>query len=95
MAECMCSERDSHLFATDERFCIDNGAMIAHAGLMSRPLHNVTALIKWKFVGGKSDRNTRIHVERLLHSGLCLLTTAERMIKITRTQDCGSKKKSN
>lgn len=29
----MCNERNAKLFATDERFCIDNGAMIAHAGL--------------------------------------------------------------
>lgn len=28
----MCSERNAKLFATDERFCIDNGIMIAHAG---------------------------------------------------------------
>ncbi|XP_022906173.1 probable tRNA N6-adenosine threonylcarbamoyltransferase [Onthophagus taurus] len=28
----MCIERGSKLFATDERFCIDNGIMIAHAG---------------------------------------------------------------
>lgn len=28
----MCKERDGKLFATDERFCIDNGVMIAHAG---------------------------------------------------------------
>ncbi|XP_066139342.1 tRNA N6-adenosine threonylcarbamoyltransferase isoform X1 [Euwallacea fornicatus] len=28
----MCSERGATLFATDERFCIDNGVMIAHAG---------------------------------------------------------------
>lgn len=28
----MCKERDAQLFATDERFCIDNGIMIAHAG---------------------------------------------------------------
>ncbi|CAL2035573.1 unnamed protein product [Caenorhabditis brenneri] len=32
MASAMCAERDAHLFATDERFCIDNGAMIARAG---------------------------------------------------------------
>lgn len=25
MASLMCAERDAHLFATDERFCIDNG----------------------------------------------------------------------
>ena len=28
----MCKERNGTLFATDERFCIDNGVMIAHAG---------------------------------------------------------------
>lgn len=28
----MCSERGAKMFATDERFCIDNGVMIAHAG---------------------------------------------------------------
>lgn len=28
----MCKERGAQLFATDERFCIDNGIMIAHAG---------------------------------------------------------------
>lgn len=29
----MALQRNAKLFATDERFCIDNGAMIAHAGL--------------------------------------------------------------
>lgn len=29
----MCEERGALLYATDERFCIDNGAMIAQAGL--------------------------------------------------------------
>lgn len=28
----MCEERNAELFSTDERFCIDNGIMIAHAG---------------------------------------------------------------
>lgn len=28
----MCAERNAKLFATDERFCIDNGLMIAQAG---------------------------------------------------------------
>ena len=32
MMEVMCKERDAKLFATDMRFCIDNGAMIAQAG---------------------------------------------------------------
>jgi N6-L-threonylcarbamoyladenine synthase len=29
MMEIMCKERGAKLFATDMRFCIDNGAMIA------------------------------------------------------------------
>lgn len=32
MMRIMCEERNAKLFATDERFCIDNGLMIAHAG---------------------------------------------------------------
>jgi len=28
----MAAERSARLFATDERYCIDNGAMIAHTG---------------------------------------------------------------
>ncbi len=31
----MASERNGSVFATDERFCIDNGIMIAHAGLLA------------------------------------------------------------
>lgn len=31
----MASERGGSVFATDERFCIDNGIMIAHAGLLA------------------------------------------------------------
>lgn len=31
----MARERGGIVFATDERFCIDNGIMIAHAGLLS------------------------------------------------------------
>lgn len=31
----MVKERNSQAFATDERFCIDNGIMIAQAGLSS------------------------------------------------------------
>ena len=29
----MAMERGAKVFATDERFCIDNGIMIAHAGM--------------------------------------------------------------
>ncbi|CAB3378718.1 Hypothetical predicted protein [Cloeon dipterum] len=32
MMKTMCEERGATMFATDERFCIDNGAMIAQAG---------------------------------------------------------------
>ena len=31
----MASQRGGSVFATDERFCIDNGIMIAHAGLLA------------------------------------------------------------
>lgn len=34
MMRTMCSERDGRLFATDDRYCIDNGAMIAYTGLL-------------------------------------------------------------
>lgn len=30
----MVRERGGHLYATDERYCVDNGAMIAHTGLV-------------------------------------------------------------
>lgn len=33
MMKIMCKERNAILYATDERFCIDNGVMIAVAGL--------------------------------------------------------------
>jgi len=31
----MAGERGGSVFSTDERFCIDNGIMIAHAGMLS------------------------------------------------------------
>lgn len=34
MMQLMVEERGGSVFATDERFCIDNGVMIAHAGLL-------------------------------------------------------------
>ena len=33
MMEAMCEERGARLCAMDDRYCIDNGAMIAQAGL--------------------------------------------------------------
>ncbi|KAK6930556.1 Gcp-like domain [Dillenia turbinata] len=35
MMRVMCSERGGRLFATDDRYCIDNGAMIAYTGLLA------------------------------------------------------------
>ena len=34
MMQQMCKERGATLYATDDRYCIDNGAMIAWAGLL-------------------------------------------------------------
>ncbi|XLS97081.1 hypothetical protein HN51_039816 [Arachis hypogaea] len=48
MMRTMCSERGGRLFATDDRYCIDNGAMIAYTGLLefaygaSTPLEDST-----------------------------------------------------
>lgn len=40
----MAAERGGSVFATDERFCIDNGIMIAHAGLIAWKMGFRTAL---------------------------------------------------
>ena len=40
----MASERGGQVYATDERFCIDNGIMIAHAGLLAHGMGFKTAL---------------------------------------------------
>jgi len=40
----MCEERQAKIFATDERFCIDNGAMIAQAGL---EMFNAGCITPW------------------------------------------------
>jgi N6-L-threonylcarbamoyladenine synthase len=42
----MVEQRDGKVFATDERFCIDNGIMIAHAGLLAYRTGFVTPLEK-------------------------------------------------
>ena len=48
MMRTMCSERGGRLFATDDRYCVDNGAMIAYTGLLafahgsSSPLDELT-----------------------------------------------------
>ncbi|KAG8372351.1 hypothetical protein BUALT_Bualt12G0057000 [Buddleja alternifolia] len=35
MMRTMCCERGGNLFATDDRYCVDNGAMIAYTGLLA------------------------------------------------------------
>lgn len=40
----MARSRGGSVFATDERFCIDNGIMIAHAGLLAYRMGEVTTL---------------------------------------------------
>lgn len=52
----MAVQRGARLYATDERFCIDNGIMIAHAGLLayqasptSSPVDPALATISQRF----------------------------------------------
>lgn len=42
MMDIMCKERNAMLYATDERFCIDNGVMIAVAGLLQYESNGAT-----------------------------------------------------
>ncbi|CAG8574768.1 8450_t:CDS:2 [Paraglomus brasilianum] len=50
----MAEQRDGKVFATDERYCIDNGIMIAHAGLLAfrsgytTPLENSTCTQRYR-----------------------------------------------
>ncbi|KAK5088981.1 putative tRNA threonylcarbamoyladenosine biosynthesis protein kae1 [Lithohypha guttulata] len=41
----MAGERGGSVYATDERFCIDNGIMIAHAGLLAYSIGQTTDLV--------------------------------------------------
>ena len=45
MMDVMCKERDGKLYATDERFCIDNGVMIAYTGLL---MYQSKQLMAWE-----------------------------------------------
>lgn len=45
MMDSMCKDRGAKLFATDERFCIDNGVMIAYAGA---EMHRSGIKMKWE-----------------------------------------------
>ena len=42
----MASERGGRVFATDESFCIDNGIMIAQAGLLAFRMGQTTPIDK-------------------------------------------------
>lgn len=44
MMQTMCEERGGHLYATDERYCIDNGAMIAYTGLLACAMGDYTPM---------------------------------------------------
>ncbi|KAK3137316.1 hypothetical protein QOZ80_5BG0450740 [Eleusine coracana subsp. coracana] len=44
MMRIMCSERGGRLFAIDDRYCIDNGAMIAYTGLLAYAHGSTTPL---------------------------------------------------
>lgn len=44
MMKTMCEERGGRLYATDERYCIDNGAMIAYIGLLACALGDSTPM---------------------------------------------------
>ncbi|KIM48087.1 hypothetical protein M413DRAFT_439796 [Hebeloma cylindrosporum] len=57
----MARERGGQLFATDERFCIDNGIMIAQAGLLSFRMGLTTPL-------GKSTCTQRFRTDQVFVS---------------------------
>ena len=44
MMDTMCGERGGKLYATDDRYCVDNGAMIAWPGLIAFKSGAVTKL---------------------------------------------------
>ena len=44
MMNTMCKERGGALYATDDRYCIDNGAMIAWPGLIAFKTGSTTPL---------------------------------------------------
>lgn len=44
MMRIMADERGAKLYATDDRYCIDNGAMIAYAGLLMFNSGQITEL---------------------------------------------------
>jgi len=56
----MVQERGGQVFATDERFCIDNGIMIAQAGLLSFRMGHYTPVAESKCT--QRFRTDEVHV---------------------------------
>lgn len=57
----MAKDRNSSVFATDERFCVDNGIMIAHAGLLAYRVGQRTEL--WNSVCTQRFRTDEVDVK--------------------------------
>ncbi|ODQ77183.1 hypothetical protein BABINDRAFT_169312 [Babjeviella inositovora NRRL Y-12698] len=56
----MVQDRNGSVFATDERFCIDNGIMIAHAGLLAYRMGQTNEL--WDTVCSQKFRTDEVYV---------------------------------
>ncbi|CUM65935.1 uncharacterized protein PRCAT00003588001 [Priceomyces carsonii] len=61
MAIMVKSRRNGQIYATDERFCIDNGIMIAHAGLLSYRMGQTNEL--WNTVCSQRFRTDEVLVK--------------------------------
>lgn len=61
MMEEMVRDRNGSVFATDERFCIDNGIMIAHAGLLQYRMGDITDISNT--VCTQKFRTDEVHVK--------------------------------
>ncbi|KAG2720865.1 hypothetical protein I3760_02G054300 [Carya illinoinensis] len=72
MMRTMCSERGGKLFATDERYCIDNGAMIAYTGLLAYAHGTSTALEESTFT--QRFRTDEVHAIWREKESVCQLT---------------------
>lgn len=70
MVRIMCDERHAKVFAMDERYCIDNGAMIAHAGLLEFLSKGETKTIQEQHdLSCLGAVKTKENVKTALHSG--------------------------
>ncbi|KAK8987856.1 hypothetical protein V6N11_065462 [Hibiscus sabdariffa] len=63
MMRIMCSERGGRLFATDDRYCIDNGAMIAYTGLLAYAHGSTTPLEESTFTQRFRTDETRVAIK--------------------------------